>query len=279
MGWSRLEVEATVADYFHMLVMELSGQTYNKSAHRKALLRKLSGRTDGAVERKHQNISAVLLEQGFPYISGYKPLGNYQALLREAVEDRLAADSRLEQAATAACSTPAAAPLVTDFSQLLVEPPKFNHSTREPAAEEGYRSTSQKRDYLAQEARNASLGSAGEEFVIAYERFRLRSLGEGSLADKVEHVSLTQGDGLGFDILSFEPNGRERFIEVKTTAFGKETPFFISRGELGFAKRYADAFHLYRLFDFRREPKLFDLHGSIERHCSLDPVTYICQFS
>lgn len=50
MGWSRLEVESTVADYFHMLVMELSGQTYNKSAHRQALLKRLDGRTDGAVE-------------------------------------------------------------------------------------------------------------------------------------------------------------------------------------------------------------------------------------
>ena len=38
MGWSRIEVEATVADYFHMLVMELSGQSYNKTAHRRALL-------------------------------------------------------------------------------------------------------------------------------------------------------------------------------------------------------------------------------------------------
>lgn len=60
MAWSRLEVEATVADYFHMLVMELSGQAYNKSAHRKALLLRLDHRSEGAVERKHQNISAIM---------------------------------------------------------------------------------------------------------------------------------------------------------------------------------------------------------------------------
>lgn len=279
MAWSRQEVEATVADYFHMLMLELSGQSYNKSAHRKLLLQRLDGRTDSAVERKHQNISAILIEYGVPYISGYKPLGNYQTLLREVVEERLKVDSRLDQAAEVACSTPAASPLLSSYSSLLVDPPKFNHVAREPEAAGTYRPVPQKRDYLAREARNASLGLAGEEFVLNYEHYRLRSLGKEDLADRVEHVSQTKGDGLGYDILSFDTTGRERFIEVKTTAFGKETPFFVSRGELRFAKEYEDAFHLYRLFDFRREPKLFDLSGSLERHCNLNPVTYICQFS
>jgi Domain of unknown function (DUF3883) len=49
-------------------------------------------------------------------------------------------------------------------------------------------------------------------------------------------------------------------IEVKTTAFGKETPFFITRGEVAFAKEHDDQFQLYRLFDFRREPRMFTLH-------------------
>ncbi|MDP1527067.1 MAG: DUF3883 domain-containing protein [Rhodocyclaceae bacterium] len=279
MAWSRLEVEATVADYFHMLMLELSGQSYNKSAHRKLLLQLLSGRTDAAVERKHQNISAILIQYGVPYISGYKPLGNYQALLREVVEERLKVDPLLDQAAEVACSTPAASPLLSNYSGLLVDPPKFNHVAREPEAAGAYRPVPQKRDYLAREARNISLGLAGEEFVLNYEHYRLRLLGEDGLADRVEHVSKTKGDGLGYDILSFDANGRERFIEVKTTAFGKETPFFVSRGELRFANEYEDVFHLYRLFDFRREPKLFDLSGSLEKHCSLNPVTYICQFS
>lgn len=116
MEWSRLEVEATVADYFHMLVMELSGQSYNKSSHRKELLKRLNGRSDGAVERKHQNISAILIENGYPYISGYKPLSNYQELLRQVVEDRLAEDIDVDRAADIACVIPAAPPLVTDYS-------------------------------------------------------------------------------------------------------------------------------------------------------------------
>jgi hypothetical protein len=75
--WSREEVEATVADYFAMLVAELAGVPYNKAAHRRSLLKVLMHRTEQSVEFKHANISAVLIELGFPYISGYKPRSNY----------------------------------------------------------------------------------------------------------------------------------------------------------------------------------------------------------
>ncbi|MCX7176585.1 MAG: DUF3883 domain-containing protein [Proteobacteria bacterium] len=279
MEWSRNEVEATVADYFHMLVMELSGQSYNKTTHRRTLLPKLDGRSEGAIERKHQNISAILIGNGCPYISGYKPLGNYQALLREVVEDQIQRDQKLDNAALMASATPAVVPLVEDFSGIVVDAPILSLAVREPRSADYVSRAPYKRDYLEREARNASLGAAGEEFVLKYEHFRLRNCGQKALAEKVDHVSKTQGDGLGFDILSFEANGCERFIEVKTTAFGKETPFYISRGEVAFAQRNTDQFYLYRLFDFRREPRLFELLGPVDRHCNVSPVTYICQFS
>ena len=98
------------------------------------------------------------------------------------------------------------------------------------------------------------------------------------MADRIEHVSATQGDGLGYDILSFDVDGKERYVEVKTTAFAKETPFFASRNEVEFAREASDQFHLYRLFDFRKTPKLFSLKGDISQYCSLDPFTYLCQF-
>ncbi len=71
-------------------------------------------------------------------------------------------------------------------------------------------------DYLALEARNQSLGKAGEELVLRVEMDRLRREGASRLADRIEHVSHTRGDGLGYDVLSFESTGRERLIEVKT---------------------------------------------------------------
>ena len=71
--WSDSEVEAAVADYFRMLQLELTGRKYNKTEHRRALMEQLNDRSDGSVELKHQNISAVLIEMGIPYIDGYKP--------------------------------------------------------------------------------------------------------------------------------------------------------------------------------------------------------------
>lgn len=73
-----------------MLRLELQGRPYNKSGHRRRLRGSLKGRSEGAIERKHHNISAVLIDLAFPFIDGYKPLSNYQELLRDVVEERLA---------------------------------------------------------------------------------------------------------------------------------------------------------------------------------------------
>ncbi|MHB1322908.1 MAG: protein NO VEIN domain-containing protein [Coriobacteriia bacterium] len=216
--WSSQEVEAAVADYFAMLALELRGASYNKSEHRRALREILDGRSDGSVERKHSNISAVLVELGFPYLRGYKPLHNYQRALVEAVGQRLAQSEDLERIVEAAVAEHAAVPVLGDLSALLVEAPHRGAAAsivaREAAAQWRVR---RKVDYLAREARNVSLGRAGEEFVMNFETARLRSAGREALADRVEHVALTVGDGLGFDVRSFDLEGHETLIEVKTT--------------------------------------------------------------
>ena len=87
-----------------------------------------------------------------------------------------------------------------------------------------------------------------------------------------------EGDGAGFDILSFDADGSEKFVEVKTTAFAKETPFFASSAEIRFSQQNAARYALYRLFEFRKTPKCFALPGAIRDHCALDPVSYRCSF-
>ena len=280
-AWSRLEVEATVADYLHMLTLELAGQTYNKSTYRRALLRKLNSRTEAAIELKHQNISAIMIELGCPYISGYKPRRNYQGLLFEIVSDQLKAAAPFDRAALAAVELPAATPIIEDFSNINVDPPAMAVIASD-SAKGAYTPQPKRgitRDYLAREAHNQALGKAGEDFILQYERWRLIRSGKESLADKVEHVSQTQGDGLGYDILSYETSGKERLIEVKTTSFGKETPFFITQNELAFSKAQAEIFQLYRVFEFRKEPKMFALSGAVNAHCLLDPISYRARFS
>lgn len=277
MEWSRNEVEAIVADYLKMLSLELSGQTFNKSAHRRALQIKLNQRSDSSVEFKHCNLSAVMIDLGFPYVRGYQPRGNYQALLYEVATAQVKQSAILDSVAQSAVQQPAVTPTMLNFSDVETTPPNRQFTVSEASAPKYFNPV--KRDYLAQEARNQSLGLAGEEFVLHYEHWRLVQSGQQKLADRVEHVSKTIGDGLGYDVLSFDATGRERFLEVKTTSFGKDTPFFVSRGELRLSKEATEQFHLYRLFEFRKTPKLFALKGALDQHCILDPVTYRASFS
>lgn len=278
--WSTKEVEATVADYFRMLELHLVGQKYNKTEHRNRLLPLLNNRTPAAVELKHQNISAILNELGWHFIPGYKPARNYQRLLFQVVADRIRQMPQLDRIAITAAESPAVLPSNPNYQLALVDAPRLT-SVKEPTAlfELGQDFAAYKRDYVGREARNHSLGKAGEEYVVQFERWRLIHGGLTKFADKVEHVSETKGDGLGFDVLSFESSGRERLIEVKTTAFAKETPFFLTHTELGRSRVDADQFFLYRVFEFRQEPKMFTLHGSVERHCILDPLNYRARFS
>lgn len=277
-NWSREEVEACVADYMRMLTMELNGQRYSKTEHARALLEQLDGRGRPSIEFKHCNISAVMVALGYPYIDGYKPRGNFQALLLDVVEGHLQVNAALQEAVQAAVLRPAVAATPGDVNALWVPPPRPRRVAEDPPAY-APRFSAARRDYLAQESRNRSLGRAGELFVAEVEARRLHAVGKARLADRVEHVAATQGDGLGYDVLSFDDDGRERLIEVKTTAFGELTPFYVSRNELARSEADADQYHLYRLFDFRDRPRLFDLPGSISVRCHLEAVSYLARLA
>lgn len=277
-SWSRMEVEACVASYLTMLALELNGQRYNKTEYAEALMQKLDNRSRGSVEFKHCNISAILLALGYPSINGYKPRSNFQKELLDVVESQLAGNLVIDAAAQAAVERPATEIAVSESHSVWVDAPK-PAKVSETAAEYTPNFLPVQRDYLAREARNRSLGRAGELFVLELESRRLHAEGKKALSERIEHVAASQGDGLGYDVLSFENNGRERLIEVKTTAFGELTPFYVSRNEIARSNADSDKYHLYRLFDFREKPRVFQLPGSIERHCRLDPVTYLARLS
>ena len=275
-NWSRLEVEAVVADHVAMLEEELQGRDYNKTKHRKLLSAMLDGRSDSSIERKHQNISAILISLEHPWITGYKPLGNYQALLAGVVFDRLSNDDELATLAEQAVLAPAQISHLDEILDRIDDPPDAVE-LKYPPLKERFRipgRTRSRTNYLQLEANNASLGRAGEEFILRFERARLQHLGRESLADRVEHIAVTEGDGAGFDIRSFEPHGADRFIEVKTTAYGKQTPFFVSRNEVAVSNYHARRYHLFRLFKFRVDPRFYPLDGSIEDSCLLKPVQF-----
>ena len=114
----------------------------------------------------------------------------------------------------------------------------------------------------------------GEELVLHYEKWQLTAAWKENLADQVLWISKEEGDGAGFDILSRNTNGTDKYIEVKTTKLGKETPFFFSRNELLFSQSKPNDYHLYRLFDFEKNARMFVKNGGLDTICNSVPMMF-----
>lgn len=83
------------------------------------------------------------------------------------------------------------------------------------------------RDMKRDLERRSASGEVAEEYAKQAEIKRLLKAKRKTLAAKVEVVS--DRPGLGYDIKSYEKNGRGRFIEVKNVTKGRR--FFLSEGE------------------------------------------------
>ena len=274
-SWSEYEVREIVKDYFDMLSKEIRRKPYKKSEHRRALKKKLNGRSDSAIEYKHQNISAVLKNAGMPYVSGYKPMSNFQKMLVLAVDEYLRGTEYWKEEFEYFTIAPVEQPGQVDFTKWLEPSPQLPPA-KEPIAE--YRPRIAKVDYLAKEQANRMLGERGEELVLQYERWRLIKEDKAGLADSVEWISKDQGDGAGFDILSKNTNGTDRYIEVKTTKLGKYTPIYFSRNELNYSQKHESNYHLYRLFEFDKRPRMFNSKGRLDAICEVEAVSYVGRF-
>ena len=270
--WSNIEVELIVADYFSMLDSELRGVAYTKSEHRRAILPVLKNRSEGSIEFKHQNISAVLINLGQPFIKGYLPRFNYQKALEDVVLDYLIDNIQIEEAYKLFASKELSIHNSKfDFEKMMVEPPKQT-IFEEPKII--YQRNPIKINYLEREQKNMMLGQLGEEIVIQFEKWNLVKIGKEKLAEQVEWISKNQGDGVGFDILSRNPDGTDKYIEVKTTKLSKETPIFFTRNELDFSIDHSKNYHLYRLFNVEEYAKMFTKNGDLNTICNSIPITF-----
>jgi hypothetical protein len=256
--WTAAEVDMIVEDYFDMLRQELSGQSYSKSAHRAALSRRLEQRSDGSIEFKHQNISSVLEQLRWPYIRGYKPRDNFQQLLAQAVFNYLDECGAGLIGVHADKPTIESAVIELPLDKIFVPPPPPRPVQVAGAFKGGH---PLRIDFEALDTRNRLNGRAGEEFVFRLEKRRLSADGRPDLAGGVEWVAQEQGDGLGYDVASFDSDGTPTMIEVKTTSLGRDAAFFVSRCEIACAEAYGDRFRLYRLFEFPYRPQVFVLRG------------------
>jgi uncharacterized membrane protein len=108
---------------------------------------------------------------------------------------------------------------------------------------------------------------------------QLRAHGRADLAELVRHVAVVEGNGTGYDVASFELDGSDRFIEVKTTRSGVQTDFFVSANEVQFSIQQRTSYYLYRVYDFDpsvRRGQYYVRRGSLVDDVSLQlqPVQF-----
>jgi len=270
-NWSESEIDLIIPVYFDMLKKDLMNQSYNKSEYRRSLLPFLPARSKGAIEFKHQNISAALMNLGLLYIKGYLPRQNYQQILDDKILEYLKRDAEIESIFRGYADRKIGLSKNLNFEKMFVDPPKYEE-VKEPLP--NYSKNPIKINYLEREQKNAQLGFSGEELIYNYEKWSLAQKGKIELANQIKWISRDEGDGAGFDILSKTVTGDDKFIEVKTTKSGIKTPFFFSRNEFEFSNENASNYYLYRIFDFENQPKAFLKNGGLQNMCQYAPVSY-----
>lgn len=132
-----------------------------------------------------------------------------------------------------------------------------------------------KMNYSEWEEQKKILGELGEKFVYEHELERVEGY-KLPQYKKVIWVSKDNGDGEGYDILSYDQNGNEIYIEVKTTRKGKSTPFYITNTELIRSIKEKEKYFLYRVYDFdiERETGVIAIYnGELTEMCQ-DSVLY-----
>lgn len=139
--------------------------------------------------------------------------------------------------------------------------------------------TNRNRDFINEAKKNTKLGNKGEDAVVKFEKDRLIKEGRADLAKDVNATRETIGNTAKFDVLSYEVDGTERYIEVKTTKSGLHTKFHISEAEVQFSIDNKDKYYLYRVYNFDEETMSGDVKikkGEIIRK-RLEPVNYMYQ--
>jgi hypothetical protein len=267
------ENDLIVANYFAMLADDVAGRPYSKAEHNRQLQARID-RSRTSIEFKHQNTSAVLRGLGEDWIAGYKPAFNFQMALVDAVARWLA--SNPTWLGRGSRQRPVGS--IGDVASIFVGQPPTLSNQPPPQELEQMLHIARKFDVAGRDERNRALGRAGEERVFEYERATLKASGRADLARKVRWISEEDGDGAGYDIQSFASDGRSRLIEVKTTNGWERTPFHISRNELAVADERRAEWCLFRVWNFSREPKGFELFPPLDAHVSLTATAFQASF-
>ncbi len=132
-------------------------------------------------------------------------------------------------------------------------------------------------DFQGEQAKNSKIGRAGEDAVVRMEKVRLTNEGRPDLATRVTATRHTIGDTAKFDVQSFEKDGTDRYIEVKTTTGAADNYIHISEAEVAFSENHSGQYYLYRLYNYNQttgDADYFIRKGAIDR-TKLVPTNYV----
>ncbi len=108
------------------------------------------------------------------------------------------------------------------------------------------------------------------------EREQLHRSGRTDLADSVRWVAREDGDGAGYDIRAFRPDGSDRLIEVKTTNLGRaHTLLHHDDGRSRCRAVTRPATPCTESTAFARDPRIYVLDGSVEERARLEPKVFL----
>lgn len=133
------------------------------------------------------------------------------------------------------------------------------------------------RDFIHETKMNEALGEAGERAILKIEKERLEKAGKKELLNQLYLTRDTLGNTAPYDIHSCDLDGKEIFIEVKTTKGDINTPFYISSKEILQSIKYAEQYQLYRVFDFdlaTESGQYYTLHGDLTQVLDLEPIQF-----
>ena len=114
-------------------------------------------------------------------------------------------------------------------------------------------------DFAALQAAWAEIGVRSEEFALEWERQRLLGLGQSNFVERI--VDRREFPAYGYDFLSYNADGQERYIEVKS--LGRDRPsgvyrFFLSENErdTSLSTEHAKNYYFYLVrFDGNGNPQ------------------------
>lgn len=264
-----------VENYFVMLDAELQGELYSKADHRNRIAAEAGMQDENVIDRLQQDVSAVLAEAGMPFVDAFPPITAPSASIESAVHVFIEENPELVEALwldPEEASSKVPVELDDPKVRWKKTPPPTGFKPRKLEAWQP--AGVMDLDFRLREHRSTQLAAAGERFVLAFERARLRELGLKEKSAEVMWQSQTFGESFGYDIRSFNEDGSDRYICVKTTNFGPYFPYTLLAREMEKAKADASNFYLYRVFQFTRGANLFIMSAEEMLQRYNEPVAF-----